>query len=366
MILFRYIGREILKNFLGSLLVLNGLLLLTRFTALLVTLASEHLTQQDYLRLFIYLASFFLTFTIPLAALVGVVLSFMRLSQDQEILAFESLGIPFRRLMFPVLLLSLIATVCTFIVTIKYLPWSKRALRNLLFELTERKIARGIPAKTFVNWIPNLSIFAQKAKHQGKNLALVFMLDETDPKRLGIIFASRGKLEIKDHKVVFRLFDGCIHLVSKDYTSTEELRFKEYIYRIDLAHFERKRGHSRGELSLTQLKKRASRYPPGDKRRVSFLIEYWKRLAFPWAALVLTLLGAPLGAMMRASGRGIGLALASFLFLSYYFLFSGATNLAQKQILPIPVALNLPNLIFLILVIFFVQAFERGKIGRAK
>ncbi len=364
MIIFRYIFFEILKNFLGSFFILNALLLLSRFASLLIELSSERLAFQDYTRLFIYLAPYFLTFTIPLAALVGVVFTFMRLSQDQEILAFESLGIRFSKLVYPVIVIASLACVCAFIVTIKYLPWSKKAFREFLFELTERKIARGLPPKTFINWIPNLSIFVQETKAGGKRLTLVFMVDESNPTKQALIFASQGKLCVSDSKVRFELKDGCIHLVNKDYTITEEFHFKEYIYLLDLNKFRRQRHPSRGEMSLAELKRMANRFKKDNKKSLPYLIEYWKRLAFPWSAMILTLLGAPLGAMMRTSGRGIGLILAASLFLSYYFLFSGATTLAQKHLLPLSFLINLPNLIFALLVFILIILIEKGKIKR--
>ncbi len=346
-----------------SLLVLNGLLVLTRLATLLVSLSTERLHPADYMRLMAYLSPYFLAFTIPLAALVAVVLTFMRFSQDQEILALFSLGIPFRRMLPPVLFLGTLALLLSFVVTIRLLPWSKGALRNFIFELTKRQINQGIPPKTFVNWIPGLSIYVQEAWHEGKNFALVFMVDQTNPAQRGLIFASQGHLQLEDHKLVFKLFHGCIHLVNKDYSRTEELRFKEYIYRLDLAHFERTRNPSRGELSLAELKEKARQFPFHSAKWRKYMVEYWKRLAFPGAALILPLLGAPLGALMKASGKGLGLGLAGGLFLLYYFLLSAGANLAQKGLLPPPWALNLANICLGLLALGLIWGTDQGKWG---
>ncbi len=364
MILWRHLGREIFQNFAVSLLVLNVLLVLTRLATLLVSISTERLYASDYIRLMAYLSPYFLAFTIPLAALTAVVLTFMRLSQDQEILALLSLGIPFRRLLPPVGSLAILALILTFIVTLRLLPWSKGALRDFLFELTKRQINQGLPPKKFVNWIPGMSIFVQEAWHGGKNFALVFMVDQTDPAQRGLIFASQGRLQLEDHKVVFKLYNGCIHLVNKDYSRTEELRFKEYVYRLDLARFEQSRSPSRGELSLSELKSRAQSFPPHSKKRRKYLVEYWKRLAFPGAALILTLLGAPLGASMKASGKGAGLGLAAGLFLFYYFLLSAGANLAQKGLLAPPLALNLPNICLGTLALVLIWGRDQGKWGQ--
>jgi len=366
MILTRYLGREISRNFVISFLSLNVFLLLSRLATLLVELSSEQLQPFDYFRLLLFLAPYFLTFTLPLSALLAVVFSFMRLSQDHELLAFETLGIPFTRLLRPVVALGLVALCLTYVVAIKYFPWSKRAFRSFLFELTERKIARGIPQKTFVDWLPKLSIFAEEVWHEGKRFALVFMVNETDPEKKGLIFAKRGSLKVEDDQIVLELLEGNLHVLNKDYTKAEELSFEKYIFRFDAAKFEKSRRRSRGEMSLAELKHKASLYPPDHPRHIYYLSEYYKRLYFPWAAFLLPLLAAPLGSLMKASGRGAGLVLAAVLFLSYYFLQSGAASLAQNGLLSPRWAFLVPNLLLAVLAVVLAWKVREGRLGRAK
>ncbi len=366
MLLFRYLSAEIWKNFIFILFSLTGLLVLTRLITLILELSAEGLTFTDYLRLVIYLLPLFLTFILPLSALLASIFLFMRLCQDQELLAFESLGIPFSKLLKPVLVLALLSLCLAFLVTLKYLPWSKKAFRSFLFELTERKIEKGIPPKKFVNLIPGLSLFVEKAWDKGRHFAVVFMLDETSGQQKGLIFAKEGRLLASPGRIEFHLYQGSLHLVSPDLKSTQELSFEEYVYRLDVAKLEKKRRRSRGEMSLEELKRRAFSYPPGHKKRLYYLTEYYQRLAFPWAAFLLPLIGAPLGALVKGSGKSAGFFLAAILYLGYYFLQSGASSLAEAGTLPPALALQLPNLILAVVAVLLNLAFERGKIGRGK
>lgn len=366
MLLFRYLSREIWKNFILILASLTGFLLLSRLITLLVELSSQGLTLKDYLRLVLYLLPLFLTFILPLAALLASIFLFMRLSQDLELLAFESLGIPFRRLLRPVLLLALVAFLLTALVTVKYLPWSKRAFRGFLFELTERQLERGVPPKKFVNLIPGLSLFVEKAWGRGRSFAVVFMIDETSPSQRGLIFAKEGRLITRPGRIEFHLYHGSLHLVSPDLSTTQELSFDEYVYRLDLAKMEKRRRRSRGEMTLEELKAKALSYPPGHKKRLYYLTEYYQRLAFPWAALLLPVIGAPLGAMVRGSGKSTGFFLALILYLAYYFLTSLGNSLSQAGALPPALATEIPNLFFFLLAVILVRSYERGKLGRGK
>ena len=366
MLLFRYLSLELWKNFILILFSLTGLILLTRLVALVVELSSENLAFYDYLRLIIYLAPLFLTFILPLAALLASIFLFLRLSQDQELLAFESLGIPFYKLLIPVFFMSLMVFSLSFLVTLKYQPWSKRAFRSFLFELTERKIEKGILPKKFMSLIPGLSIFVERAWNEGRRFAVVFMVDETSPQERGLIFARRGKLLTKPGRIEFHLFEGNLHLVSKDLQKIQEMEFEEYVYRLDVKKLEKTRRRSRGEMTLEELKNLAARYPSGHKKHLYYLTEYYQRLAFPWAAFLLPLIGAPLGAMVRASGKGAAFFLAVFVYLVYYFLQSGASSLAQAGALSPPLALSLPNVFLAAVALILNIAFQKGKIGRGK
>ncbi len=366
MLLFRYLSLELWKNFILVLLSLTGLLLLTRLVALLVELSSENLSYYDFLRLVLYLAPLFLTFILPLAALLATIFLFLRLSQDHELLALESLGVSFLKLLKPVLFLSFVAFLMTSFVTLKYLPWSKKAFRSFLFELTERKIEKGIPPKKFMSLIPGLSIFVEKAWGKGRHFALVFMVDETSPEERGLIFARRGELFTRPGYIEFRLFEGSLHLASRDLQKIQEMNFEEYLYRLDVAKLEKSRRRSRGEMSLKELRALAAKYPPGHKKYLYYLTEYYQRLAFPWAAFILPLIGAPLGAMVKASGKGAAFFLAVFVYLVYYFLQSASSSLSQAGTLPPALALFLPNIILSVFSCLLIWSFLKGKIGRGK
>ncbi|WP_022853507.1 LptF/LptG family permease [Thermodesulfatator atlanticus] len=366
MILFRYLSKELWKNFILILLSLNGLLLFTRFVALMVELSDENLTVRDYFRLLSYFAPYFLTYLLPLAALLAAIFLFMRLAQDQELLAFESLGIPFWKLLRPVAFLSVAALIATYLVTIVYLPWSKHAFRNFFFELAKRKIEKGIPPKNFVSLAPGLSIFVKKAWQEGKNFAAVFIVDETGKQEKGVIFAERGSLDVRENTLELRLEKGSLHLVGSDYSSTQEIDFEKYIYRIKLSDLEKKRTPSRGEMSLKELKQKALALPKDNPKRIRFLVEYYQRLSFPWAAFFLPFIGAFVGAMIRGSGRLTAGVLAIFLYLGYYFLETIGVSLAETKLLPPAISLQIPNIFLLIVCLLLIVIAKKGKIRPVK
>ncbi|MDQ7033043.1 MAG: LptF/LptG family permease [Desulfonauticus sp.] len=362
MILFKYLSKELWKNFILILLSLNGLLLFSRFVALLVELSDENLGLQDYLKLLCYFGPYFLTYLLPLAALLAAIFLFMRLAQDQELLAFESLGIPFWKLLQPVAFLAVIVLIATYFVTIFYLPWSKHAFRNFFFELAKRKIERGIPAKNFVSLAPGFSIFVKKSWEDGKKFTGVFIIDETRKQEKAIIFAEKGKFNIKQNILELSLEKGSLHLVSRDYSSLQEIDFKKYLYRLKLTELERKRTPSRGEMSLKELKTKAMSLPKSNPEHTRYLVEYYQRLSFPWAAFFLPFVGAFVGAMIKGSGRLTAGVLAVFLYLGYYFLESIGVSLAETKVLPPAISLQVPNIFLFLVSLLLLLMAKKGKI----
>ncbi len=305
---------------------------------------------KDYLRLITYFLPLLLSYALPLAALMASLFLFMRLVQDKELLALESLGLSFEKLLRPVFLFSIITLIITYFITLSFIPWSKHAYRTFLFELTKRKIENGIPAKTFVPITNGLTMFVKKSWEKGKNFAIVFILDETQKGQKGLIFAKKGWFTLKDDILELHLDKGSVHLISKDYSSVQEIEFQKYVYRTRLKELKATRTPSRGEMSLKELKEKTISLPPNDPKRAKYITEYYRRLAFPWAAFFLPILGAYLGSMIKTSGRVTGGVVAVILYLGYYFLQSLGISLAETQKLSPLMASNIPN-IFLILVL---------------
>jgi lipopolysaccharide export system permease protein len=65
-----------------------------------------------------------------------------------------------------------------------------------------------------------------------------------------------------------------------------------------------------------------------------FKVEYHKRIAFSFACLVLFLVGAPLGSLIRKGGFGIPMIIAIIIFVIYFFSGEMAINLARSGKIP--------------------------------
>ncbi len=356
--LTKYIIREILSHFVYVFGVVVGLLFLTKAVDFVPELYHRGGTWQDFLLFSGYLWVFLWPFALPLAALAGVILTFMRLSHDQELLALSSLGISPRRLLKPVLLFCGGLFFLTTTLNIFFFPVLKREMRDILFEAFKRRLARGLPEKEPVDWFPGLLFYAERVK-DGFRFRHVYLFDEREKERLGLIYARRGRLELQEGEVLFVLREGEGHYFSPDLVRVENFYFGEYRYRLSLESLEGRREFKRGELNLKALWERAhdTRLPLKKRRR--YLTEFYQRIFHPLSVLILPLVGLPLGARLKASGRGLALAVGLLVYLFYYLLFTFGTTLAESGRWPPPLALGMAPAVFLGVAGLLFWRFER-------
>ena len=100
-ILEKYILRENFKPFLVSLVVATFVMLLDRLIDLLNLIIEKHLDFVTIISIFSLSLPFMLALTVPMAVLLASIMSFGRLSVDNELIAFKSCGINIYTLLRP-------------------------------------------------------------------------------------------------------------------------------------------------------------------------------------------------------------------------------------------------------------------------
>ena len=99
---YLYILKEIIPIFLIGLMTFTIILLMDKIFKLIELIINRGGNIKNILMLLIYIAPSFLTFTIPIAVLLGILLAFGRLSGDSEIIAFKASGISLYQLFIPI------------------------------------------------------------------------------------------------------------------------------------------------------------------------------------------------------------------------------------------------------------------------
>ncbi len=309
----------------------------------------------DTATIFLFLVPLFLQLVVPLACMLSIFLTFLRLSTDRELVALKAGGISIYQLLPAPLVFSALCAELTLYVSVFGVSWGMNNFRSTILEVASSRAKVNVQPGVFNQDIFGLTLFARKVDPGTGRMRQVIFEDKTRDKSNSItILASRGEIltdEVRG-ELLFHLSDGRIYRLDKGQLSV--LSFDEYTVRLDLAKIFS--GVDLGSLRPKEMawKDLRAQYAAGPKkgdikafRKVG--IELNKRMALPMACMVLGLFALPLACTFEGVKRQIGVVVSLLMFLVYYALFSGGVTLAESGLLPTGIAIWAPNLVFLIL-----------------
>src|SRR2546422_6390867 len=162
-ILRRYVFLEILGPFFLGLLVFS-FVLVTRATGKpLELLVQKNVTLQEVLLIFIYILPGVLTFSIPMAVLLGILICFGRLSADNEITAMRSSGVAIRNLLLPVIAFACLAWLVALINSNYWEPRVNYRFKLMRNDISMRSISTEVRPRVFEERFSNQVLYIREA-----------------------------------------------------------------------------------------------------------------------------------------------------------------------------------------------------------
>ncbi len=136
-----YVGREFLLAFVVAFLFFFFLFFLNQILVMAEEIFSKKVAFWDVVRLIAYSLPIVCAFSFPFGSLVGALMAVGRLSSDNELLAFGSLGVPPRQLVAPLLVIGVLFSLASFGMNDYLMP-----LGNMRFAELYRRILFSNPA----------------------------------------------------------------------------------------------------------------------------------------------------------------------------------------------------------------------------
>src|SRR5882724_11002457 len=133
-ILRNYILRECLMPFMISISVLTGVFLLGYLPQLANKVINKGVSVVAISKIFLYYIPILLGYTLPIACLVTVILTFGRMSAENEILAMRASGIYIRRLLMPLIVVGIVLSLMVHILNDRIIPGAYDAQTRTLQE----------------------------------------------------------------------------------------------------------------------------------------------------------------------------------------------------------------------------------------
>ena len=121
-IINRYIFKEITGPFLIAVIFFTFVFLMAEMLRITDLIVNYNVGLLTVLQVLLFSMPFFLTYVLPMANMMAILLTFLRLSSDNEIIAMKTGGVSPYRMLPPALLFSLLTFAITLIMSIYWMP----------------------------------------------------------------------------------------------------------------------------------------------------------------------------------------------------------------------------------------------------
>lgn len=357
--LYTYLAAELIAPFFAGLLILSGILFMGRLMPFLDIIFDFGIHFPDFVRLSAYILPNLLVFSIPMTSMLGVIICFSRLVNDNEIMALKSCGIGLYKMLPPILFFALATATVSGLCSTKLMPEGNVAMKKLLFQLAKEKVDKGLQEKRFSEGLGDLILYVDRIDPATKTWQGVYISDAQDAESPLTIVAQTGNMSHPAQgTLTLNLLNGTLH--RSDDGMTQTIDFGRYTLNLPLEGPKVIAGKSstyigKHGMSQSDLLREAAKAGEQTPRGLGLRIEYHRRLAMAAGGFILTLLGLPLALHARPGRPSYGLPLGLLLFVFYYILVSASKTMSESAFLPVAISMWLPNSIFGLLTILLIR-----------
>ena len=234
MILVRYVLKEQIGPFLAALFGITFLFVVDFLVKILDNVLSKGLPASTVLEIFVLNLAWMLSLSIPMAVLVACLMSFGRLSGDQEITAVKAAGMSPLSLMRPVMLVAALISVLMVLFNNWVLPEANHRSVELMNAVSRKKPHVFIDAGRLITQFPDVQLWVSRIDQVTGTLygIQVYEMERRGAPR--IVYADSATLDYVDNgaTLMFKLRSGETHMVDPD---NPENYFRIRFYSQDLA-----------------------------------------------------------------------------------------------------------------------------------
>lgn len=214
MILRRYILKSLVGPFWLGFGIITFLLTMDMLLDLLDLLISKGIAAWIVLKLFVLGLGWMVVLSIPCGVLVAALMTYGRLSQDNEIIALRASGIHLARIILPTLVSSVIVAAALALFNNYVLPDTNYAFAGLMQEISRQRPTAEIREGVLVDDFPGYDLWIGRLDDRTGQMRDILVLDARDnPDSPRTIMARSGTLRYRPAEglLTLDLRDGEIH-----------------------------------------------------------------------------------------------------------------------------------------------------------
>jgi len=265
-LLERYLLRQLLRPFLLGVSVVTFLFAMDFIFDYLDLFLGKGISALIVIRLFFLGLGWILALSIPCGVLVGVLVTYGRMAQDNEVVAVRASGINLMRIFAPAIWASLVVAIGLTFFNNYVLPDMNHAYANLMLAVNKKRPTAEIQEGVFIDDFDGYVIFIGRLDDRSGEMRDVlihdFSREEESPR---VITAKRGELRFDAGKATLSLLleDGELHEAEEEndpiYRKMEFGRQRFDILGVrEILEETRNRSRGQREMSIQAMKARVA------------------------------------------------------------------------------------------------------------
>ncbi len=288
----------------------------------------DYISGWEMAQLVVYFSPTLIAYLVPVAFMMGILLAFGRLAQNNEITAMKAAGIPLKRLVVPVVMVGALLSVVTFFLHDRVQPQAIARANKLIFEeLPERVTLDVLPVGVMTDF-GGVRVYFKDRDTATKTLRDIVVIQQQEG-RNKIYRAESAHFEQGASGKSSRLtLKNCQEVRSQTGDGKFITTYDEISISLSPPDLLRATGKHKAmtipellseEKRATQNHKRAPTKMTSENLR-TVRTEISDRITLPLACLAVSLAAAPLAVRAPRSGRSFSFAIGIALLGGYYLL----------------------------------------------
>ncbi len=328
-ILTRYIIKEAAFGTMMAFLVLTFFLVMNSLFVLSDLVIMYGVGLFTVIKLLAFLLPSTVAITVPMAFLIGVLLTYSRLVQDNEYNGMQAGGISAVQIAVPAVLLGIFVTFLSILFNNYTLPAANLEYKKLHYEIVKKRSSVIIKPHSFIKDFENYVFYVGDRDARADTLRniLIFVKSNRPDEAVRLITAREGELLSDENtmRLALKLKDG--FLSSAYYGSLDKMNFMSFgtnFIDLDVKSAMRMKTEQRdfkGTREMTAEELYAEIKSGENRHDNNWLnVEFHKKFSIPFACLAFAFVGIPLGLMTKKGGKITGISFSLALIFIYYIL----------------------------------------------
>ncbi len=354
-LLDRYIIKTVFPTFISGIMIFT---LLIASGGLLFEVAKLFIKREttffQTIKLFLLGLPDIIVLTLPMALLLGILISFGKFFENGEIIALRAAGIGLFRITLSVIIFSLIPFFLMLLGGEYVVPKATIQRANMMRNLGLISISkRDFIGKVHIGDVDR--ILYAKFIDLKKGIMKDILIQEVYGDDIVRIIRAKSAI-FKDGSWIFK--DGAINELDRDGELVRILKFSQDKIGFDITPEKiYKLSRSSTSISLRELNQLIRRSSDLKAKQV-LKVKFYQKLSLPFSCIVFAILGMSIGffPIFRGSSWSFGLTILIVFF--YYVMFSVLGAMGENMIISPLIAGFLPLILFLSIGIFFLYKVE--------